>query len=204
MAIGTLTRTSAHILAARTISAVMQPTVTIIPLLALFNGFHEPRVTVARWLVWCCATITCAATLPAILFVVMLKRGTITDLYVSNRNERPLAYGVMILCYIVGTELTIRVVAPRRTMLLMAAMTLCLIIGAGVNQLVCKFSLHAMSAAVAAVALPMAYGAAFLPVLLVIGAVGWARLTLRAHTPGEISAGAFVGAVVGMLVFTML
>jgi len=204
MVIGSLTRTPAHIIAARTISAVMQPTVTIIPLLALFNGFQEPRATVARWLLWCCVTITCAATLPAILFLVMLKRGTIADLNVSNRSERPLAYGAMIVCYIVGTELTRRIVAPRRTMLLMVAMTLCFIIGAAINQMVCKFSLHTMSAAVAAVVLPMVYGAAFLPVLALIGVVGWARLTLRAHTPGEISAGAAVGAVVGILVFALL
>jgi hypothetical protein len=204
MIVRSLTRTSARTAAARAISAVMQPTVMIVPLLALFNGFHEPRVTVARWLLWCCVTITCATTLPSILFLIMLKRGTIADLHVSNRGERPLAYGAMILCYTVGAELARRTGAPRRTALLMAAMTLCLIVGAGVNQMVFKCSLHTMSAALTAVALPMAYGIAFLPALALIGAVGWARVTLRAHTAGEMAAGAAVGAAVGMLVFAML
>lgn len=204
MIVGSLTRTPARIIAARTISAVMQPTLTVVPLLALFNGFHEPRVTMARWFLWCCVTITCATTLPSILFLIMLKRGAIADLHVSNRSERPLAYGAMILCYTVGTELAHRTGAPRRTTLLMAAMTLCLMVGAAVNQMVFKFSLHTMSAALAAVALPMAYGVAFLPALAVIGAVGWARVTLRAHTAGEMAAGVVVGAVVGTLVFSLL
>ncbi len=204
MVVWSLTRTPAYIITARAISAVMQPTVTIIPLLALFNGFYEPRITVAHWFLWCCVTITCATTLPSILFLIMLKRGTIADLHVSNRSERPFAYGVMILCYGVGTELARRTGAPRRTILLMAAMTLCLMIGAAVNQMVFKCSLHTMSAALAAVALPIAYGSAFLPALAAIGAVGWARVTLRAHTAGEMVAGAIVGAVVGTLVFTLL
>lgn len=204
MIVGSLTRMPTRILAARTISAIMQPTVMIVPLLVLFNGFDEPRVTMAHWFLWCCVTITCATTIPSILFLVMLKRGTIADLHVSNRSERPPAYGVMILCYTVGTELARRTGAPRRTTLLMAAMTLCLMVGAGVNQMVFKCSLHTMSAALTAVALPMVYGTAFLPALAVIGAVGWARVTLRAHTSGEMVAGAVVGAVVGTVVFALL
>ena len=204
MVVWSLTRTSASIITARTISAVLQPTVIIIPLLALFNGFHEPRVTVAHWILWCCVTITCATTLPSILFLIMLKRGTIADLHVSNRSERPFAYGVMLVCYSVGTELARRTGAPRRTILLMAAMTLCLMIGAGLNQMVFKCSLHTMSVTLAAVALSLVYGSAFLPALVAIGAVGWARVTLRAHTAGEMAAGALVGAVVGTLVFTLL
>jgi hypothetical protein len=176
----------------------------IVPLLAMFNGFHEPRATMARWILWCCVTITCATTLPSIVFLIMLKRGTIANLHISNRNERPLAYGVMILCYTVGTELAHRTGAPRRTTLLMAAMTLCLMIGAVVNQMVFKCSLHTMSAALIAVALLIAYGTAFLPALAVIGAVGWARVTLRAHTVAEMVAGAVVGAIVGGVVFALL
>lgn len=200
----TLSRIPARIIAARSVSAVMQPTVTIIPLLVLFNGLHEPRATLARWFIWVCATVTCATTLPSILFLIMLKRGTIADLYVSNRSERPLAYAVMILCYVLGTEAARAIAAPHRTVLLMAAMTLCLMIGGAVNELIFKFSIHTMSAALAATALVITYGASFLPVLLLIGAVGWARVTLRAHTPAEALAGAAVGGLVGTLVFALL
>lgn len=199
-----LSRTPARTIAARSVSAVMQPTVTIIPLLALFNGLHEPRVTLVRWFVWSCTTVTCATTLPSILFLIMLKRGTIADLHVSNRSERPLAYAVMILCYVLGAEAARAVAAPHRTVLLMAAMTLCLMIGGAVNELVFKFSIHTMSAALAATALAMVYGAAFLPALLLVGAVGWARVSLRAHTLAEVLAGAMAGSLVGTLVFALL
>jgi membrane-associated phospholipid phosphatase len=199
-----LLRIPARNIAARSISTVMQPTVTIIPLLALFNGLHEPHVTLARWLVWSCATITCATTLPSLLFLIMLKRGTIADLHVSNRSERPLAYAVMILCYVLGTEVARAVAAPHRTVLLMAAMTLCLMIGSAVNEFVFKFSIHTMSAALAVVALAMVYGVAFLPALVVIGAVAWARVRLQAHTVQEVLAGAIAGGLVGTLVFALL
>jgi hypothetical protein len=199
-----LLRIPARNIAARSISTVMQPTVTIIPLLALFNGLYEPRVTLARWLVWSCATITCATTLPSILFLIMLKRGIIADLHVSNRSERPLAYAVMILCYVLGTEVARAAAAPHRTVLLMAAMTLCLMIGGAVNEFVFKFSIHTMSAALAVVALAMVYGAALLPALALIGAVAWARVRLRAHTVQEVLAGAIAGGLVGALVFALL
>jgi membrane-associated phospholipid phosphatase len=197
-----LSRIPARNIAARSISAVMQPTVTIIPLLALFNGLHQP--TLARWLVWSCATITFSTTLPSILFLIMLKRGTIADLHVSNRSERPLAYAVMILCYVLGTEVARAVAAPHQTVLLMAAMTLCLMIGGAVNAYVFKFSIHTMSAALAVVALAMVYGAALLPALTVIGAVAWARVRLQAHTVQEVLAGAIAGGLVGTLVFALL
>ena len=182
----------------------MQPTVTIIPLLILFNGLHQPRVTLARWFIWSCATITCATTLPSILFLVMLKRGAIADLHVSNRNERPLAYAVMILCYVLGTEVARALAAPHQTVLLMAAMALCLMIGSMVNEFMFKFSIHTMSAALAVAALAMVYGMALLPAFVVIGAVAWARVRLHAHTVQEVLAGAIAGGLVGTLVFALL
>jgi hypothetical protein len=199
-----LSRTATRTLAARSISAVTQPTVTIIPLLALFNGLREPGVTLSHWLVWSCATVTCAATLPSLLFLIMLKRGTITDLHVSDRRERPLAYAVMILCYLFGALAAHAIAAPHRTVLAMTAMTLCLIIGMVVNEHLFKFSIHTMSASLATVALTMVYGAIFLPALALIGAVGWARVSLRAHTRTEALAGAIVGSLIGVLVFALL
>lgn len=199
-----LSRISTSTIAARSISTVMQPTLVIIPLLALFNGLFEPQVTLMHWFVWSCATVTCATTLPSLLFLIMLRRGTITDLHVSNRGERPLVYAVLTLCYLLGTEAAHALAAPHRTVLLMAAMTLCLLIGRAVNDLLFKFSIHTMSAALAAVALTMVYGVTFLPVLTLIGAVGWARVSLRAHTRQEVLAGAAAGILVGILVFTLL
>lgn len=191
-------------LAARCISGATQPTVTIIPLLMAFNGIGVPNVSTWRWLVWCCVTITCAATLPSIAFLVMLKRGIISDLYVSDRSERPLAYVLMIPPYIIGTELARLVGAPHHTILLMAAAASCLIVAALVNARVFKISIHTMSAALLAVSLVMVYGPRYGAFVLLVPLVWWARVWLRAHTPGEATAGMIVGAAVGFLMFALL
>ncbi len=199
-----LSRFSPRIIAARSLSAVMQPTVTVIPLLALFNGLLEPNVSFARWLVWSCVTITCATTIPSIIFLVLLRNGMIADLSISNRNERYLAYLVMIPLYFIGAGLARGLAVPRRTSLLLGAVTICLMIGAAVNHWFCKCSIHTMSAALMSVALITAYGAVFWPMVALTVAVGWARVTIRAHTLGEVLTGGAVGGIVGTCVFFLL
>jgi hypothetical protein len=196
-----LSRTPAQITVARLLSVIVQLSTVIIPVLALFNGLRESDVTLLHWLITCGVTVTCTTTLPALLFLLMLRRGMIANLHVSRRGERPRAYAVMILCYLVGTMAARAIGAPHRTVLLMAAVALCMLIGGAVNQLLFKLSMHTMIATLAGVTLILVYGAVCLPILILPGAVAWARIALREHTWPEVAVGAIAGSLVAMLVF---
>lgn len=187
---------------ARYLSAATQPTLTIVPVLAVLNGVGIPGVTLARWLLWCSVTITCTTTIPSIIFLSLHRRHRIGDLYISNRAERPLAYALMIALYLTGAELARLTGAPRATVALMIAGTISLLIALLVNTTLCKISVHTMSTTVGTVALIAAYGAALVPMIALVVAVGWARVTLRAHTRVEAILGAGVGAAVAGLVLT--
>ena len=188
---------------ARYVSAATQPPLTVVPVLGIFNGVGVPGVTLAWWLLWCAVTITFTSTAPSLIFVALLRRRTIGDLYVSNRAERPLAYGLMVALYLIAAELARLTSAPRTTVALLIAGTISLLIAALVNATLCKISVHTVSTAAGSVALIATYGAALLPVLALPMLVGWARVTLRAHTRAETVLGACVGAAVATLVFAL-
>ncbi|MBT2249473.1 phosphatase PAP2 family protein [Arthrobacter sp. BHU FT2] len=59
-----------------------------------------------------------------------------------------------------------------------------------------KISGHAAAISCAAVVAVLMLGAAWLPLLLLVPAVGWSRVVLRAHTLAQVLAGSLFGGVV--------
>jgi len=191
-------------LLAHAVSALLQPTLCVVPLLVALNGLGEPSVTIWHWLLWCGVTITFTTTLPSLAFLVLLKLGLISDLNVTDRRERPLPYVLMIGCYMVGTVLAHFAGAPHHSVLFLFAEALTLTIAAFVNQRYCKISIHMLSVALIAVAVTVVFGPATLPIFALLAGGWWARVTLRAHTPIEATAGAVLGVAIGVLVFALL
>jgi membrane-associated phospholipid phosphatase len=78
-------------------------------------------------------------------------------------------------------------------------MIIALIGGIGVLAVVSAFwkmSGHASALAAAVVIAILMFGPAWLPLLLLVPAVGWSRLVLRAHTLAQVIAGSLFGGVV--------
>lgn len=59
-----------------------------------------------------------------------------------------------------------------------------------------KMSGHASALAAAVVIAILMFGPAWLPLLVLVPAVGWSRLVLRAHTLGQVIAGSLFGGIV--------
>lgn len=191
-------------LLAHGVSALLQPTITIVPLLMVLNGLSDPNVSVLQWFVWCCLTVTFTTTLPSIAILALLRLGLISDLNITDRKERPLPYVLMIACYLMGTEVAHLAGVPHRSVLVLFAGALSLIGAAFVNQRYFKISIHTLSVALLVVAVTVAFGPATLPVFALLAGVWWARVTLRAHSPHEATAGALLGLAIGVVVFTLL
>ena len=196
--------TSPIMLLARAVSALLQPTLCVVPLLVALNGLGEPSVTIWHWFLWCCVTITFTTTLPSLAFLVLLKFGLISDLNVTDRTERPLPYMLMIGCYMAGTVFAHLTGAPHHSVLFLFAQALTLTIAAFVNQRYCKISIHMLSIALIAVAVTVVFGPVALPIFALLAGGWWARVTLRAHTRTEATLGAVLGIAIGVFVFALL
>jgi membrane-associated phospholipid phosphatase len=70
--------------------------------------------------------------------------------------------------------------------------------------LVWKISIHVAVAAGAVVILALVFGPAWLLLVPLVAAVGWARVVLNDHSPAQSVAGATLGGLVALGVFSAL
>ncbi|MFO0728710.1 MAG: hypothetical protein U1E65_33340 [Myxococcota bacterium] len=131
----------------------------------------------------------------AIYVVRALKKQEVSDIDVSRREQRPKMFALAISC----TALTVLGLwwlgQPAPVLVGSGVALLLLSVGAVVNHLGLKVSLHTAFAVYAA--------AIFLSASVLLGvvgglialAVGWSRVVLKRHTPREVAAGLLLGVV---------
>lgn len=177
---------------ARVLTEVFQPPVVVLVLL-LISPAVEPGFPGTIWFGLLGAFFVCI--LPLAYVLVMVKLGRITDHHVSDRRQRP-ALLLMTLISVVAGLLVLQLLNGPDSV---SVMIISLIVGIAVLALVSAFwkmSGHASALAAAVVIAVLMFGPAWLPLLLLIPAVGWSRLVLRAHTLAQVVAGSLFGAVV--------
>lgn len=137
--------------------------------------------------------------LPGLYILWMLRRGAISDIHLSSRQERPR----VLLVSSMGAGMAwgaLRWMDAPPGMPLVAVITLALLAIIGLITLVWQISMHATSISAAVVATGAFFG--IVPALLVLPLallVAAARLRLKRHTPAEILAGTLVGALIPVL-----
>jgi membrane-associated phospholipid phosphatase len=158
---------------------------------------------VAKALAWVGVAALFATLVPVLYLVRGVRRRQFTDHHVRLREQRPLAFLVGIASLLVGLALMVVLGAPRELVALVAAMGVGLIVSLLVT-LFWKISVHVAVVAGAEVILVLVFG----PLLLVLGPlvalVGWARVGMGDHTPGQVIAGSALGATVAAVVFMLL
>jgi membrane-associated phospholipid phosphatase len=173
---------------ARIITEVFAPAV-LVGVLLLAQPLLTPGVT---WLQAVTAAVFTVG-LPFALVLVLKHRGSVTDHHVSVREHRAPILVAAAVSLGLGALLLVLLDAPaalfREIGGVFIGLVLCLL-----ANLVWKLSVHAAVAAYVALALLAAVpviGPAL--ALLLASAVGWSRIRLNAHTPGQVLAGHFVG-----------
>ncbi|MEV7607071.1 phosphatase PAP2 family protein [Paenarthrobacter sp. NPDC089322] len=177
---------------ARVLTEVFQPPV-VVTVLLLISPATEPGFpgTIRFGLLG--ALFVCV--LPLSYVLVMVKLGRITDHHVSDRRQRPMLLLLALVSVVAGLLVLQLLQGPVGV----SAMILALIGGIAVLAAVSAFwkiSGHASAIAAAAVIVVLMFGPAFLPLLLLVPAVGWSRVVLRAHTLGQVIAGSLFGGLV--------
>jgi len=133
--------------------------------------------------------------LPLVVLLVLVRLGKVTDHHVSDRKQRAPVLLMALGCIALGLLVLGAVDAPQSVI----AMVLAVVGGVAVLAVVSPFwkmSGHAAAVSCAAVVSVLMLGAAWSPLLLLVPAVSWSRVVLRAHSLAQVVAGSLFGGLV--------
>jgi membrane-associated phospholipid phosphatase len=177
---------------ARVLTEVFQPP-AVVSVLLLISPAVEPGFPGTIWFGALAAFFVCV--LPLAYVLLMVRIGRLSDHHVSDRKDRAPILMVALVSVILGLVVLNLIHAPTSV----SAMILALIGGITVLaavSLAWKISGHASAISAAGVIVALMFGPAWLPLLLLVPAVGWSRVVLRDHTRGQVVAGSLFGGVV--------
>ena len=174
---------------ARIITEALQPPVTV-ALLLLLSPAMEPGFPGTVWFGAVAVLFVCVLPLAAVVLLVRL--GKVTDHHVSDRRQRAPVLAMSVVSLLAGLAVLLAINAPYSVIVVVLAIVGGVVVLA-VISLFWKISGHAGAIALTAVISVLILGVQWLPLLLLVPAVGWSRVVLRAHTVGQVVAGALVG-----------
>ncbi|MBV8727759.1 MAG: hypothetical protein JO233_08230 [Candidatus Eremiobacteraeota bacterium] len=176
---------------ARILSTIFNPFLTA---LALFCILAHARATTPEnfwWLLFLTTFFTSLGPMALIFYLYATDR--ISDLDMSVREEREKVFFVFVVFYLLGTVTLWLTRSPLLLIATMAGYTVSTIVVQYITRY-WKISTHALGITAPLVALCLLYGVQPLPFLPLIPAVCWARVYLKAHTIGQVIAGATLAA----------
>jgi membrane-associated phospholipid phosphatase len=133
--------------------------------------------------------------LPLFLLLVLVRQGKVTDHHVSDRRQRAPVLLMALASILAGLLVLTAAGAPRSVVAMVLAVVAGVVVLAGISPF-WKISGHAAAVSSAAVIGVLMLGPLWLPLLLLIPAVGWSRVVLRAHSAAQVIAGSLFGGVV--------
>ncbi len=135
--------------------------------------------------------------------VYAVRRGIFTDLDVSRRDQRPMAFSfalVLAVIYIAGLYLFR---SPIILKVIAIGVTIGIIVMSLVNMKI-KASIHIATFSGLLMGLALGYGGYFFVLFLLIPILGQARIALGRHTPKEIITGGFLGTLISLGIYWIL
>ena len=176
---------------AHVISTIFNPFVTALVLFVIMSA-RVAHDTLDFWR-WMLISISFTSLLPLLYILWLYLTDRISDLDMSDREERAAVFGAFTVFYGLGTIVLAFMHGPAPLIATMAGYTAST---AGVQFITryWKISTHALGIAAPLVAVVYMYGARPLPFLVLIPIVCWARIYLKAHTLGQVIGGAALAA----------
>jgi membrane-associated phospholipid phosphatase len=174
---------------ARAITEALQPPISV-ALLLLLSPAMEPGFPGTVWFGAVAVLFVCVLPLAAV--VVLVRMGKVTDRHVSDRRQRFPVLAMSVVSLLAGLGVLLAINAPYSVIVVVLAIVGGVVVLA-VISLFWKISGHAGAIALTTVITVLILGAPWIPLLLLIPAVGWSRVVLRAHTVAQVVAGALVG-----------
>jgi membrane-associated phospholipid phosphatase len=172
---------------ARILSTIFNPFLTALALFIILSHI-QAHTTEQFWsLLFLSTFFTSIAPMLFIFWLYATDR--ISDLDMSVREEREKVFGVFVVFYLLGTIVLWLTHSPRLLIATMAGYSMATIVVQYITRY-WKISTHALGITAPLVVLCLLYGRQPLPFLVLIPMVCWARVYLKAHTVGQVVAGA--------------
>jgi hypothetical protein len=163
----------------------------VLPLVLALHAVPDPVVGLG----WAALTILFCSAIPYAIIRLGVRRGQLTDHHIVIREQRRRPLALSLASVVCGLILLAALGAPRFVVGMVAVMLAMLVTVAAVN-LRWKLSAHTAVATGSATVMALAFGPALLVAFAVAAGVGWSRVELRHHTPGQVLVGAVAGALV--------
>lgn len=186
---------------ARLVTEVLAPAPLCAALLVAVAAKTAPTPLAA--LCWGLLGALFTSVFPVLTIRRGVRRRRLSDHHVGAREQRPTLLLLFIAVVTLGTVLLALLGAPRPLVALVGAMALGLVVSLAIT-LFWKVSVHAATAAGAAVVLLLVFGPALWPALVLPPLVGWSRVEVGDHTPAQVVVGIGVGALVAAAGFLLL
>lgn len=138
----------------------------------------------------------------SVVFFVLLGMllGFFSDYDVSKKEERPKLFaffGIITFLYL-GSLVLLN--GPKVLYLVVFGIILGVLVISIVNNWI-KASIHTATVCAFTLSLVILFGNMFIPALLLIPAMAWARVKIRKHTPREVIVGGFLGVILTIIVY---
>jgi len=179
---------------------VVAPAQIVAVLLIVMSIHVAPPGEALRWAV---LTVVFASLLPMAYIVYQVRRRRLTDHHVRVRRQRPVPMLVAIGCTALCLGLLGVLGAPRQLVALAAAGVAGLLVTFAIT-LAWKVSMHVATLAGAVTIAVIVFGPLWVPLVLLILLVGWARVATGDHSAVQVAAGAVIGSLVAASVFLLL
>jgi len=134
------------------------------------------------------------------VIVYLAHKEKLDGIFISARQQRNKLYLLASACTIASCLVLLYLGAPLLLVATIVAALSAAIIFMGIN-LLWKISLHTAFAAGSVTALTIVYGAAGALSLMLVPPVAWSRIELEQHSPAQAVAGAFLAALIVVVVF---
>ncbi|MGW7439623.1 hypothetical protein [Streptomyces sp. NPDC054849] len=183
---------------ARVLSDVLAPANLVVALLLLIGWRSTSSWSGLGWGLF--AALFCGVV-PIGIIALGVRRGALTDQHIRVRRQRVVPMTLSLASVVAGITLLHALGAPRDVFALVVAM----LVGLVASLLVTvgwQISVHMSVAGGTVMILALVFGPQVLPVVL-IAAVGWSRLELKAHTVAQLLAGTALGGTAA-LTFALL
>ncbi len=156
-----------------------------------------------RGLLWAILMLLVVTGIPLVYLIIGLKRGWVSDLELSRREERPRFIVVSLSSDVLALGMLWLGHGPHLLRLIVLTY-FCLAIVMFTISSFWKISMHLAGVAGFSTALVFVFGGMALWAFLSLPLVAWARLQRRKHTPAQLMAGALAGTLITILVFGWL
>ena len=181
------------------ISRILDPGIVLSIMIVIL--IWQSRVDFKRGLLWSLLLLCLAVILPLLYVLYLMRKGEISDWDISNRRERYALLFFTIFCWLLSVIILVVFDGPK-LLLASAVDGLAILSVYSLITISWKISIHSGAISCPVTILIILFGPSFLPLILLVLAMIWARYKMRKHNLLQLIGGALLTSSITVLVFS--